>query len=115
MEVEHSQPFDSEPTPTNADWQDPSPDESEEERRVLTSFAAFLVGVKLLSLAAIVGYLYLAGIATSVVFLVATQVPFIIAGLALLYLPLSRLIRRMRLRARRRRLIWSEWHVEKAA
>jgi hypothetical protein len=82
---------------------------------MLLTFAAILVSFKLLGLAVIVVYMYRAGLDDAVAFLAATHVPFVLVGLGLLYLPLSALYRRLRLRARRRHLIWAEWHVEEAA
>ncbi len=79
---------------------------------MLISFAAILVAFKLLGLAVIVIYMYRAGLGDAVAFLAATHIPFILVGLGLLYAPLSALYRRLRLRARRRYLIWAEWNVE---
>ena len=82
---------------------------------MLLSFAAILVAFKLVGLAIIVTFMLQAGFADAIGFLVATHVPFVAIGLGLLFFPLSALYRRLRVRARRRELIWSEWHVEDAA
>lgn len=115
MEVERSQPADFEPTPSDADWQDPPTDDSAGERRMLLSFAAILVAFKLLGLAIIVVYMYRAGLEDAGAFLAATHIPFVVIGLGLLYVPLSALYRRLRARARRRHFIWAEWNVDEAA
>ena len=114
VEVERSQPSDLEPTPPDADWEDLPSNDSPEERRMLVTFAAVLVAFKLLGLAVIAIYMYRAGLGDAAAFLAATHVPFVVVGLGLLYMPLSALYRRLRLRARRRRLIWAEWNVEEA-
>jgi hypothetical protein len=115
MEVERSQPSDFEPTPAEAGWQDPSADDAPNERRMLVTFAAILITFKLLGLAVIVVFMFRAGLEDAVAFLAATHIPFVAAGLGLLYLPLSGLVRRIRARVRRRKLIWAECHVEEAA
>ncbi len=115
MEVEHSEPSDFGPTPSDAELPDVPSDDSPEERRMLISFAAVLVTFKLLGLAVIVVYMYRAGLSDAAAFLAATHVPFVVVGLGLLYLPVSALYRRLRLRARRRHLIWAEWNVDEAA
>ncbi len=82
---------------------------------MLISFAAILVAFKLLGLAVIAIYMYRAGLTDAFAFLAATHIPFVVVGLGLLYVPLSALYRRLRLRARRRRLLWAEWNVDEAA
>jgi hypothetical protein len=115
VEVERSQPSDFEPTPSDADWQDLPSDDSPEERRMLISFAAILVAFKLLGLAVIVVFMFRAGLSDAVAFLAATHIPFVLVGLGLLDMPLSALVRRLRLRARRRQLIWAEWNVDETS
>lgn len=88
------------------------PSESADERRILLSFAAVLVTFKLVGLAIIVVFMLQAGYGDAIAFLAATHVPFIVVGLGILSFPVSAFLRRLRLRARRRHLIWAEWNVE---
>ena len=115
LEAERSQPSDFGPTSSDTGWQDASSDESPEDRRMLISFGVMLVAFKLLGIVVIIAYLGWTGLTDVVAFIVATNVPFVLVGLGLLYVPLSRLYRRLRLRRRRRRLIWSEWNVEESS
>jgi hypothetical protein len=114
LEIDRSQS--SEPWPTSSETSlrgAVTVDEPREDWRVIWAFAAVLVAFKLVGLAIVVYFMLQAGAFDgALTFLVATHAPFILVGLGLLYWPLSVLYRRARLRARRRQLIWAEWHVE---
>ena len=112
MEVERS---DSWPVPAKPVPSGSPPAEPRDDWRVVWAFVAILVAFKLAGLAIIVAIcLQTAEFDEALPFLAASHVPFVVGALLLLYWPVKALFRRLRLRARRRQLIYAEWHVEKA-
>ncbi len=86
-----------------------------DECGIVRSYVGVLIGFKFLGLAIILGAMASTGfLGDSSAFLTLYHLPWVLAAAALGYRPGRALYRRVRAQARRRRLIWSEWHVEDA-